>query len=232
MGIYVLTVAGALAISGVYHAIDRGWALRQMMRQIDHMAIWFLIAGTFTAVHGVACRGFWRKGILAIVWSYALVGVCLQMFWFDAFSGNLGLALYLGMGWIGIASILKLGKQMGYSALAPMFAGGLAFSAGAILEAADIPVIVPKWIGPHEFFHLAVLLGLALHWRFVAALLRRATPALEIVARADSPEAASPESQLRRRSTLPRLRRRRTRGVARYRQRRSFPALARQVRSA
>ena len=176
LAVFVATVITALATSGVYHALSRGEPARLFMQRLDHCAIWGLIAGTFTAVHGIMCRGFWRWGLLSIIWSYAGVGVILQIGWFDRFSGNLGLALYLGLGWMGVGSIVKLGGQIGFRRVLPILYAGVAFSAGAILEAFDWPTLVRPWFGAHEIFHFAVIAGVGLLWLFIRTLMLHHLP--------------------------------------------------------
>jgi hemolysin III len=171
LSIYASSVVIGLGISGIYHSCDRGGLARVIMQRLDYFAIWALIAGTFTGIHGSVYRGFWRGGFLAIIWGYAAIGMTLQALWFEAFSGNLGLALYLGMGWIGVASIVKLSRDLGFRAVRPILYSGVAYSAGAILEARGLPVIVPGIFGPHETFHFAVITGIGLNWMFVRRLL-------------------------------------------------------------
>lgn len=174
--VYVSCVVGLLIVSGAYHSLARGCAARAFMQRVDHYAIWLLIAGTFTAVHGIMCRGFWRQGVLLFVWCYAAVGIGLQVFWFETFSGPAGLILYLGLGWVGLGSIIKLGRQIGFRAVRPIWFAGLCYSAGAIMEAVRHPVLIRNWVGPHEIFHLMVIAGVMIHWQFIRTLLIEHAP--------------------------------------------------------
>jgi channel protein (hemolysin III family) len=174
--VYIFCVVAVLLVSGTYHSLARGCAARQVMQRVDYYAIWFLIAGTFTAVHGIMCRGFWRQGVLLFVWIYAALGIALQVFWFRIFSGVPGLVLYLGLGWVGLGSIIKLGRQIGYRAVRPIWLAGLFFSVGAVLEAMRQPVLIRDWVGPHEIFHLAVIAGVVIHWQFIRTLLLKHAP--------------------------------------------------------
>jgi channel protein (hemolysin III family) len=176
IAIYVSCVVAVLGVSGTYHSLDHG-ATRAMMRHLDYFSIWLLIAGTFTAVHGIMCRGFWRSGVLAFIWIYAAMGIVLQILWFKVFSGVPGLILYLGLGWVGIGSVFKLGRQIGFRAVRPIWYAGIFFSAGAVLEAMRQPVLVQNWVGPHEIFHLAVVAGVIIHWVFIRRLLLTHLPA-------------------------------------------------------
>jgi hemolysin III len=171
LSVYVSCVIAALAISGVYHSLAEGGRARLIMQRLDYFAIWMLIAGTFTAIHGLMCRGFWRGGLLCIIWGYAAVGVLLQLLWWQRFSGHLGLLLYLGFGWIGFLSAIKLGRQIGYQQVLPVLAAGIIFSTGAILEACNWPVVLHPWIGAHEVFHFLVIAGIATIWVFIRRLL-------------------------------------------------------------
>jgi channel protein (hemolysin III family) len=175
--VYSACVIATLGISGAYHSLNFDCRARAIMQHLDYYAIWLLIAGTFTAVHGVMCRGFWRRGLLTLIWSYAAVGAVLQTLWFEIFSGVAGLALYLGLGCVGVASVVRIGRQIGFSAARPIWYAGIAYSAGAVLEAIGHPVLIPDWIGPHEVFHFAVITGATLHWLFIRELLVRHAPA-------------------------------------------------------
>jgi channel protein (hemolysin III family) len=178
VAVYVFCVVATLGISGVYHSLERGCAARAVMQRMDYLAIWLLIAGTFTAVHGVMFKGNWRSGALTFIWSYAAVALLLQVLWFRVFSGVTGLVLYLGLGWVGAFSVIKLGRQLGYRVVRPLWFAGIAYSTGAILEATGHPTVIAHWVGPHEIFHLAVIVGVALHWTFIRRLLLSHAPTL------------------------------------------------------
>jgi channel protein (hemolysin III family) len=167
IAVYVATVILAMGISGAYHWVARDYPAREVMQRLDHCGIWLLIAGTFTAVHGVMFRGAWRWGVLLFIWTYALVGVLLQTFAFHHVSGVLGLVLYLGMGWVGALSIFKVG----FRAARLIWLGGIVYTAGAVLDAVGYPVLIPAWLGPHEIFHVAVIVGIVLHWAFIRRML-------------------------------------------------------------
>jgi channel protein (hemolysin III family) len=178
VSVYVSCVVATLAISGVYHSFERGCSARIVMKRMDYFAIWLLIAGTFTAVHGIMFSGKWRRGILTFIWSYVALAILLQVLWFRVFSGIPGLVLYLGLGWVGLFSIIKLGQRLGFAAVRPLWFAGIAYSAGAILEATGHPVLVHGWVGPHEVFHVAVIAGVAVHWFFIRRLLMVHAPPL------------------------------------------------------
>jgi channel protein (hemolysin III family) len=171
--------------------VARGCAAREVMQRLDHCGIWLLIAGTFTAVHGVMFRGVWRWGVLLFIWAYAIVGILLQVFAFHHVNGVGGLVLYLGLGWVGALSIFKVGRQVGFRAARYIWFAGVVYSAGAVLEAVGHPVLFAQWLGPHELFHVAVIAGVALHWAFIRRMLLTYLPRETLAAAPDAARAAA-----------------------------------------
>lgn len=167
--VYAICVFGLLSVSGIYHCLHNG-AARSFMRRADYLAIWFLIAGTFTAIHGVMCRGFWRRWVLLFVWTYAGVAIVSQAIWFHQLSGLRGLLMYLMLGWLGLVTVIKIGRQIGFRAVRPLWLAGIVFSVGALSEAAKQPRLIDGWLGPHEVFHFAVIAGVTMHWLFIRRL--------------------------------------------------------------
>lgn len=155
-----------LTVSGIYHTLPHDTPARALLQRCDHAAIFALIAGTFTAGHAILFRGIWRWGMITLIWTLAAVGILLKTVFFEHVSEALGLAFYLGMGWIGLLSGFKVLRVYGWPLLLPLIGGGLAYTIGAVLEFARWPDLAPGLLGPHELFHLCVLLGVACHWEF------------------------------------------------------------------
>ncbi len=183
--VFAASVVLSLAVSGTYHAFDLHSAARAVFQRLDHAFIWILIAATFTPVHVILFRGPWRWGILTGIWACAAVGVVLKTVFFAQVGNELGLALYLVLGWMGAISAAKIWRQEGRRATHLLLAGGVLYSAGGVASIIGSPVLVPGYVGHHELFHLAVLGGLYAHWRFMqgAVALRGAS----FTARADQP---------------------------------------------
>jgi channel protein (hemolysin III family) len=167
--LWVFGISGLflLSMSGVYHLLGDGFAREEVLRRLDHAAIFVLIAGTFTAAHGILFKGLWRWGFIGLLWLGVGVAITLKTVFFHSMSYGLGLALYLGFGWLGLLSGIKLWRRYGYAFIRPVLWGGVAYSLGAIAEFVRAPEILPGIIGPHEFFHLMVLIGLGCHWYFI-----------------------------------------------------------------
>jgi channel protein (hemolysin III family) len=169
LGIFAFSCIFLLGISGTYHLLDRDSAARGVLQKLDHAAIFTLIAGTFTAVHAILFTGPWRWGMILAIWTMAATAVTLKMIFFHSVPEALSLSLYLGMGWVGLISGVKIARMFGRRFIDLLLFGAVAYTAGAVLEFLHWPVVIPGVIGPHELFHLAVLAGLFFHWRFIYA---------------------------------------------------------------
>lgn len=172
---FVFGAVFMFSMSGTYHLLDREGAGRAVLQRLDHAAIFAMIAGTFTGLHGAALRGPWRWGFIALLWALAATAITLKTVFFEGTPEALGLALYLGMGWLGVVSWIKLRHLAGGRIGRLLLQGGAAYSAGAILEYARWPDLLPGVVGPHELFHLCVIAGAALHWRAVSVAVTEAT---------------------------------------------------------
>lgn len=159
-----------LGSSAAYHMLPPEAAQSAVLKRLDHAAIFLLIAASFTPVHAILFRGAWRWGMLAAVWGAALIGVILKTVYFDTVPEWLGLTMYLGLGWFGAVSAAALARRYGWHAIRLVLWGALAYTAGALAEFLRWPVLLPRIVGPHEIFHLAVLAGIACHWAFISGI--------------------------------------------------------------
>ena len=168
LSVYVFACVFLLAMSGVFHLLEPGGTPRAILQRLDHAAIFIQIAGTFTPLHILLFRGFWRWGILAIIWGVAIAGLTLKSIYFNAMPESIGLLLYLGLGWMGGLSAVALYRWYGTRFLRPLIYGAIAFTLGAVIDFLHTPELVPGVIGAHELFHVAVLFGMGFHWYLVA----------------------------------------------------------------
>jgi channel protein (hemolysin III family) len=167
LGVYAGSCIFLFAVSGIYHMLAADSPARAMMVRIDHSAIFVLIAGTYTPVHGILFQGWARFGPIALIWAAASAGIATKWLYFNDWPRWLGLGLYLLLGWLGTISGIAIARRYGFKFVLPLLWGGIAYSAGAILEFADWPVIVPGVVHPHELFHMAVVIGALFHWLFI-----------------------------------------------------------------
>ncbi len=167
VSVFIVGVTFALAMSGVFHLLTPGTTSRAVLQRLDHAAIFFLIAATFTPVHIIKFRGFLRWGILALVWTAAIVGITLKSIFFDGFPEWAGLTLYLALGWVGAVSGYYLYRRFGVAYIRPLLYGAVAYTVGAVMDFARLTIVIPGVIGPHELFHIMVLMGMTMHWVFI-----------------------------------------------------------------
>jgi len=124
-----------------------------------------MIAGTYTPVCYVYLSGYWRWSIIVSQWALVIAGLFLKLFYLKA-PRYFSTFIYLFMGWMGIMPVQKFLTTMPSIALFYLFAGGLSFTAGAILYAIKKPVF-RSGFGFHEIFHLFVFLGWLFHYLLV-----------------------------------------------------------------
>lgn len=170
--VFVISVVFLLTMSGVFHLLDHDSTGRAVLQRLDHAGIFALIAGTYTPVHTILFKGFWRWGFLFCVWLLAIVGITFKSIFFNDMAEWIGLMLYLGLGWLAIFSGYLTHRLHGFIIIKPLIYGGLAYTIGASLEFSQLPIVIAGVVGPHELFHIAVLAGIAWHWQFINNLLK------------------------------------------------------------
>lgn len=168
--VFPLACIFLLSVSGAYHILPEGTGARDTFQVLDHAAIFALIAATFTPIHAIVFRGAWRWAMLGLVWGAAIVAAGLKSVFFTETPEWLGLTLYLGLGWLGAISGAVLWRRLGFEFVRPLLWGALAYTFGALMDFLKYPTVLPAVIGPHELFHLAVLAGIAWHWRFIVSV--------------------------------------------------------------
>lgn len=149
--------------SALYHWLPLSKDGVAFMRRVDHMTIFFIIAATYTPICLIALKGLWGSSILASVWSFALVGLAIKVFWMNA-PRWLSTALYLLMGWLCVVAIWPLVVNLEAGALFWLVAGGVFYSVGAVIYAVKRPDPFPRVFGFHEIFHVMVMMGTASHF--------------------------------------------------------------------
>ncbi len=144
------------AASTFYHS-TRDLRKRFLFKIFDHIAIFILIAGTYTPFALVTLQGQTGFIILGVVWGIALLGTVLKLFFTGRFK-LLSTLLYVGMGWVVIFAIKPLNENLSPAGLWWLMAGGLAYTIGAILYS------LSRLKFNHAIFHFFVLLGSYCHF--------------------------------------------------------------------
>jgi hemolysin III len=165
--IYATALCGLLGVSALYHR--RVWTetRRRWMRRLDHSMIFVLVAATYTPFALLVLRGRLAAVILVVVWVGATAGIVLSVVFVHA-PKWLSACAYLCLGWVAVAAMPQLLERAGVGALALIIAGGVLYSAGAIVYAARRPNPRPGVFGYHELFHVLVVAAAAAHFVAVA----------------------------------------------------------------
>jgi len=156
--IYGISLVLMFGSSAAYHMASASPRVIQRLRKLDHLAIYLLIAGTYTPICVQFLEGTWRWAILGAVWGMALVGVIVKLFVINA-PRWLTAGVYLVMGWMAILAGREMLVSVPAPALAWIFAGGLLFTVGAVIYITKKPDPLPGVFGFHEIWHIFVTLG-------------------------------------------------------------------------
>jgi len=105
--VYGFSVILLFLASATYHALKQNENEISIWRKLDHIAIFFMIAGTYTPVCYVYLSGYWKWSIIIIQWALVIAGLFLKFFYLKA-PRYFSTIIYLLMGWIGIMSIKEL----------------------------------------------------------------------------------------------------------------------------
>ncbi|HEX9681337.1 MAG TPA: hemolysin III family protein [Anaerolineales bacterium] len=168
LSVYGATLVLMFSASAAYHLITAGPRVILFLRKLDHSAIYLLIAGTYTPICLHFFTGFWRVGLLAVVWALAVVGIGVKLFviraprWVTA-------AVYLAMGWLSLSAIREILVSLPPGALVWLLVGGLFFTGGAVIYVRKKPDLFPGIFGFHEIWHIFVILGAFSHFVLMAA---------------------------------------------------------------
>ena len=165
--VYVCSISLLFGVSALFHRHTWGPVGRRRMRRADHSTIFIAIAGSYTAVAGIALTGWARTALLLIVWIGAIAGITLRQVWLDAPKWVIALP-YVVVGWAAVVVLPQLYRALGPTGFALLLAGGLAYSAGAVVYALKKPNPVPGVFGYHEVFHACTIVGAVLHFVCVA----------------------------------------------------------------
>ena len=164
---FAVSASVMLGTSAIYHRVTWSPSRRLWMRRADHAGVFLLIAGTYTPVALVSLHGAWRTSVLAVVWTGTVLATLAKMCWVRApkwLSAVIGIAL----GWVGVVALPQLAHNAGLAPIVLLAAGGIAYTAGAVVYARRRPDPVPHVFGYHELFHALTIVALACQYVAVA----------------------------------------------------------------
>lgn len=119
--------------SSLYHHAQPS-TLKRMLRRVDHLAIYLLIAGTYTPFAIVGLGGTWGWSLFGTVWGLALVGIAAKLSFGHRFE-LVSVIAYVIMGWVGLAAIVPLAHHLPSVSFVLVLAGGASYTIGALFYA-------------------------------------------------------------------------------------------------
>lgn len=164
--VYGASLVVLFGVSALYHRPTWSPRARVLVGRIDHAAIFLLIAGTYTPLCLRLGPGAGHL-LLAFVWAVSALGLLLALAWDEA-PKALRAAVYLALGWAFVPVLPGLRQVLDAGSLALLLAGGLLYTAGAVIFSLRRPDPLPAWFGYHEIFHLFVVAAAACHFALVA----------------------------------------------------------------
>ena len=165
--VFAVSAVLLFGTSAVYH---RGtWTARvaAVLRRLDHANIFLLIAGTYTPLAVLLLPRSTATTLLLVVWGGALVGILLRVFWMGA-PRWLYVPIYLALGWVAVWFLPAFWREGSPAIVWLVIAGGLSYTAGAVVYGTKRPNPSPRWFGFHEIFHLGTIGGYVCHFIAVA----------------------------------------------------------------
>ena len=160
IAVYGTTLVLLYSISTIYHSV-RGRAKR-VLRKLDHLSIYLLIAGSYTPFCLITLRGPWGWSLFGIVWTLALIGM-LQEIKPRSEARVMSLVIYAVMGWIVLVAVNPLLASLGSAGFVWLAAGGVLYTVGIIFFVFD-----ERFRHWHGIWHLFVIAGSLMH--FIAIL--------------------------------------------------------------
>ncbi|WP_250278897.1 PAQR family membrane homeostasis protein TrhA [[Clostridium] colinum] len=164
--IFSLSICLLYISSTIYHMLPVKENIIKILKKIDHIMIFILIAGTYTPICLIKLNNSFGYTILTIIWIIALLGIILKIFWINA-PRWFSTLIYVGMGWLSLSAFFPLIQSIQFNGILLLILGGIIYTIGAIIYATKSPKFSFKFFGFHEIFHLFVIGGSICHIIFM-----------------------------------------------------------------
>ncbi len=171
--IYGLCLVALFGISAAYHRPTWSPIARQRMRRLDHAGIFLQIAGSYTPICLLAVPGAAGQRLLALIWVGAALGLVKSLLWVHA-PKPLTALLYVILSWAVVGEWSLLVRGVGHFGAWLFIAGGVLYTAGAVIYSRKRPDPWPEVFGYHEIFHLLVIVAAALHFVLIQGVVLKA----------------------------------------------------------
>jgi len=156
--VFASSLIALYGTSAAYHRLPWNPDAKRWMKRLDHSMIFMLIAGTYTPFALLVLPWPWSVVILSVAGGGAAAGIVLKMFRIDGLRAVSG-ALYLTLGWLAIVALPQIIRGLSGPSVGLLFAGGILYTAGAVVLARRRPAPRPSVFGYHEIWHSMVIGG-------------------------------------------------------------------------
>ena len=165
LAVFIISMILLYAASTTYHTFNISEHVNKILRKIDHMMIFILIAGTYTPVCLIVLENNAGYRLLALVWGIAIAGILVNALWINC-PKWVSSVLYIGMGWTCVLAFTQLLNSLSPAAFGWLLAGGIIYTVGGVIYALKLPIFNSKHknFGSHEIFHLFVMGGSLCHF--------------------------------------------------------------------
>ena len=143
LAIYSASMILLYAASTTYHTFDISAKINTILKKWDHMMISVLIAGSYTPICLLVLKGKTGLILLAIVWSFAIVGILIKAFWVYC-PKWISSILYIGMGWTCVLAFTQILNSMSHTSFLWLLTGGIIYTVGGIIYALKLPIFNSK----------------------------------------------------------------------------------------
>ncbi|MDX3311722.1 PAQR family membrane homeostasis protein TrhA [Streptomyces sp. NPDC054884] len=161
--VYAVSACLLFGTSAVYHRGTWGPRGGAVLRRLDHANIFLIIAGTYTPLAVVLLPADRQRLLLTVMWAGALAGVAFRILWIGA-PRWLYTPCYIALGWVAVFNLPDFARTGGAAVVVLVIAGGLLYTAGAVVYGLKRPDPSPSWFGFHEVFHALTIAAFAAHY--------------------------------------------------------------------
>lgn len=165
LSVYGLSLVSLFVFSTLHHGLHGSPKLNELLRTLDYNAVFFLIAGTMTALVLVMFRNVYGWTVLGVIWAIAILGITLRSVYIKL-PKYITNTLYIALGWLTVV-LIGAATSLPFGLLALLAAGGIIYSAGFVIFVIEKPNIKPGIFGFHELWHLLVVLAALLHFLLI-----------------------------------------------------------------
>jgi hemolysin III len=161
--VYALGLVALFGVSAAYHRGPWSPTWRRRMQRLDHLTIFVMIAGSYTPLCLLALDGWVAVATLVIAWAGAALGGALA--WSEAGRGQfVRNALYIALGWVAVAAMPQLVRNLTPTELVLIAVGGVLFTVGSVFLLTRWPDPFPRVFGYHEVWHTLVVAAVVCHF--------------------------------------------------------------------